>query len=188
MHPGLIARIQALLAARDKPLLIAIDGPAGSGKSSLAEALRQPFPDSLVIHADDFFLRPHQRTEARLREPGGNLDRERLLKEVLAPIRAGNYQGHFRYNCQTGEMEAVTGEARPLVIIEGSYSQHPALRGYYGLTLFLDIDASSQRERLSSRLRDEKALARFINTWIPLENAYFEHFGIRRQADMRLTV
>ncbi len=187
MRAQLIARIQKLLENRDRPLLIAVDGPAGSGKSSLAEALHSRFPDSLVIHADDFFLRPSQRSGARLKEPGGNLDRERLMAEVLAPVKAGSYRGHRRYDCQTGQMEAVPGAVRPLVIIEGSYSHHPDLRGYYDLTVFLDIDGETQLQRLKDRCRDAALFARFQDTWIPLENAYFDHFDLRNKADLLIT-
>ncbi|MGI6687753.1 MAG: uridine kinase family protein [Christensenellales bacterium] len=184
MRPALSARIQALMESLGRPALIAIDGPAGSGKSTLAEALRQSFPDSLLIHADDFFLQPHQRTQERLAEPGGNLDRERLLNQVLLPINLGSYTGHQRYNCHTGQMEQVPGVICPLIIIEGSYSHHPDLRGHYDLTVFLDIDSGTQLQRLRARCMDEAILKRFTDTWIPMENAYFERFKVRDQADV----
>lgn len=184
MYPALTARIQALLEARENPVLIAIDGPAGSGKSSLAAALHHHFPGSLVIHADGFFLQPHQRTQARLDEPGGNLDRERLLQQVIIPVKAGRYQGHQRFNCQTGSMEEVPGALSPLVILEGSYCHHPGLRGYYDLTVFLDIDEAAQLQRLKARCPSDTLLSRFKNAWIPLENTYFKHFNIRAKADL----
>lgn len=187
LPPALLRRVQALLEARNPPVLIAIDGPAGSGKSSLAGALHARFPDSLVIRADDFFLRPHQRNAARLKEPGGNLDRERLAAEALAPIRAGSYRGHMRYDCQTGQMERVPGALRSLVLIEGSYSHHPDLRGYYDLTVFLDTDGETQLQRLKARCRDAALFARFQDAWIPLENAYFDHFDLRSKADLLIT-
>lgn len=183
--PALARRVQALLDAGNASVILAIDGPCGGGKSTLAEALHAQFPDSLLIHADDFFLQPHQRTAQRLSEPGGNLDRERLQAEVLEPVKAGSYQGHRRFNCQSGQMEDVPGSMRPLIIIEGSYSHHPALRPWYDLTVFLDISGEDQLDRLRRRC-DEAALQRFVAEWIPLENAYFRHFDIRAQADLLL--
>ena len=54
-----------------------------------------------VVHLDDFFLQPIQRTPKRMAEPGGNLDRERLIAEVLEPLRAGQ-QGSYRlFDCRT---------------------------------------------------------------------------------------
>ncbi len=186
MFPALKSQIHTLLANQDKPLLIAIDGPAGAGKSSLAAALQQDFTNSLMIHADDFFLQPHQRTPARLNEPGGNLDRERLLAQVLIPLQSGSYQGHQRYNCQTGALEAVPGRARPLIIIEGSYSHHPDLRAYYDLTVFLAIDKETQLQRLKARCPDQASFERFKSRWIPLENAYFERFRVKESSDLVL--
>ena len=178
-------RINALLHQKSQ-VLLAIDGPCGGGKSTLTEAIAQVFPNALIIRADDFFLQPHQRMPQRLSEPGGNLDRERLIKQVLKPLVSGGYQGHQRYNCQTGLLEAVPGASRPLIILEGSYSHHPDLSPFYDLKVFLDIDNALQLSRLEKRCRPE-ALAQFINSWIPMENAYFSHFDIRNQADIRLS-
>lgn len=172
------------LQKQQNRLVLAIDGPCGGGKSSLAEALSRMFPDSLVIHADDFFLQPHQQTAERLSEPGGNLDRERLMEEVLEPLKKGSYQGHRRYNCQSGGMEGIPGSLRPLSIIEGSYSHHPELRKYCDLAVFLDISAENQLERLRARCQDEALLQRFKSLWIPMENTYFTRFHIREQADV----
>ena len=51
---------------QDKPLLVAIDGRCASGKSTLAKDLQKQL-DCNVIHMDDFYLQPHQRTTKRLR-------------------------------------------------------------------------------------------------------------------------
>ena len=59
------------------PYIVAIDGRCASGKSTLAAYLKSALACS-VIHMDHFFLQPHQRTEKRLREPGGNVDYERF--------------------------------------------------------------------------------------------------------------
>ena len=50
---------------------------------------------------DDFFLRPEQRTPERYAEPGGNVDRERFLAEVLIPLRAGETVQYRRFDCST---------------------------------------------------------------------------------------
>jgi shikimate kinase len=74
-----------LLESKDR-VLIAIDGYSGSGKSSLAEMIQQR-TDCNLFHMDDFFLQEYQRTPKRLLEPGGNVDYERFLEEVLIPYR-----------------------------------------------------------------------------------------------------
>ncbi len=84
----LLLRIDRMLATETGPILVAIDGPCASGKTTLA-ALLQTCYDCSVFHTDDFFLRPDQKTPERLREAGGNMDRERLEAEVLRPLSAG---------------------------------------------------------------------------------------------------
>ena len=75
-------------AGKPGPAILAIDGRCASGKSTLGQELAEKWNASL-FHMDDFYLQPHQRTEERLAEPGGNVDRERFLKEVLLPLRSG---------------------------------------------------------------------------------------------------
>lgn len=75
--------------AQGRRTTLAIDGPCGSGKTTLAALLAQLY-DCPVFHADDFFLRPEQRTPERFAQPGGNLDRERLREEVLCRCTRGS--------------------------------------------------------------------------------------------------
>ena len=77
----LFARIDRLTAERSR-VLVAIEGGSASGKTTLGELLQNVY-GCPVFHMDDFFLRPEQRTEARFTQPGGNVDRERFLEEVL---------------------------------------------------------------------------------------------------------
>ena len=74
----IITEIGKLKTKKDH-LLIAIDGRCGSGKSTLGAYLQQKMYVNL-LHMDDFYLRPEQRTPMRREEPGGNVDRERFLE------------------------------------------------------------------------------------------------------------
>ena len=76
------------LEAKKDHLLIAVDGRCGSGKSTLGAYLQQKMHGNL-LHMDDFYLRPEQWTPKRQEEPGGNVDRERFLEEVLLPLHKG---------------------------------------------------------------------------------------------------
>ena len=65
-------------------LLVTIDGPCGSGKSTLADALSDAL-SAPIIRMDDFFLPHALKTPQRLAIPGGNVDLERLMQEVIIP-------------------------------------------------------------------------------------------------------
>jgi len=67
---------------------IAIDGRCASGKSTLGAFLQKETGGNL-IHMDDFFLRPEQRTKERYATPGENVDHERFYEEVLVPLQNG---------------------------------------------------------------------------------------------------
>ena len=166
-----IAHIEALLAERDH-VFVAIDGPCASGKTTLAATVNKRFGGN-VLHMDDFFLRPEQRTTERFAQPGGNVDRERFEMEVLAPLLAGKTAQYRPWDCHAGDFAASrTVEPARLTIVEGSYSMHPDLRGYYDCMICLAITPAEQLRRLEQR--NPRMLRRFVDEWIPLENRYFE--------------
>ncbi len=108
-----------------------------AAKSTLADLLTAIYPDTALFHADDFFLRPEQRTAARYAQPGGNLDRERLESEILIPISRNKAAVYRPFDCRTLSLrEPVTVLPGRLNIVEGSYSFHPELARYYDLSVF----------------------------------------------------
>ena len=134
---------------------------------------------------DHFFLRPEQRTEERFAEPGGNVDRERFLDEVLLPLRAGKPFSYRPFDCHTLSLAApISVPPAALYVIEGSYSCHPALREHYGLTVFLDVSPEEQLRRIRIRNGPEGA-RRFAERWIPLEERYFAVFDVRGHCTLR---
>lgn len=168
-------------------ITIAVEGGSASGKSTLSEILGQVY-DCRVFHMDDFFLRPHQRNEERLREVGGNIDRERFAEEILPPLVRGERVQYRRFDCSTQSLgEYLCVESAPLSVVEGVYSMHPYFGRYYELSVFLDIDSECQRRRIYRRNSEDFAV-RFFEEWIPLEEIYFEETKILERADMVIKV
>lgn len=178
--------IDFLIASKDK-VLVAIDGHSGAGKSTLSEVLGGQY-DCNIFHMDHFFLRPVQRTKKRLEETGGNIDYERFKQEVIYGLKSGQEFNYQIYNCQTQEFDKdIRVFPRKLNIIEGAYSMHPSLIDNYDLKVFLSISAEEQRARILKR-NGETMVQKFENLWIPLENAYFEEFEIRKKSDIVIDV
>lgn len=176
-----IDRVERLLA-EGRCAFVAIDGPCASGKTVFAASLHERFGGN-VLHMDDFFLRPEQRTPERFAEPGGNVDRERFEAEVLKPLAAGKAVRYRPWDCHTGDFATSRSvEPAALTVVEGSYSMHPALRGYYDLTMCLIVDPSERLRRLEAR--NPRMLQRFIDEWIPLENRHFESTNTQGSADL----
>ena len=183
----LLSNLDRLLAEKPR-VTAALEGGSAAGKTTLAALLARIYPDCRVFHMDDFFLRPEQRTEARLAEPGGNVDYERFLEEVLLPLARGKTVQYRPYDCHTrtvgGPVPVAPGA---LNIVEGAYSTHPALAGYYDLSAFLRVSPETQRARIQKR-NDPEAQERFFSTWIPLERRYFDATDAARRCDLTLEV
>lgn len=169
-----------------RPLIVAVDGMCGSGKTTLGNLLHNEFPESNLFHMDDYFLQPYQRTPERLSEIGGNVDYERFQTEILEHIANPNGLNYRIYNCKTQSLgPEIKCDWKPLIIIEGAYSHHPYFATSYSLRIFCEITEAEQRKRILKR-NGELMLHRFINEWIPKENIYFRTFQIKEKADILL--
>ncbi len=181
----LIEKIEKLSHGKE-PLIIAIDGRCASGKTTLAARLKEAL-NCAVFHMDDFFPRPEQRTPQRLSAPGGNVDWERFLDEVILPLRSGKREIRFRpFDCDRWELgPEVIEMATPIVVVEGSYSCHPKLREYYDLRVFLSVSQQEQLRRIALRNGDD-GLRQFVERWIPMEELYFRAFDVAAQCELIL--
>ena len=166
-----------------KSVTVAVDGLCGSGKTTFASLLSKIY-DCNLFHADDFFLPPELRTPECYATPGGNVHWERMLSEVLEPLKTGEAFSYRKFDCSKMDFgEAVTVTPKALSIMEGSYSMHPQLIGAYDLKFFVKTDPVTQMERIRARDGEEYSKV-FEEKWIPLENKYFETFPIEKQCDL----
>ncbi len=166
-----------------KPLIIAIDGNCAAGKSTVAECLSVKLSAD-VVHMDDFYLPFAMRTEEQMSKPGGNIDFDRLISDVLSPLSKGKEYIYRPYNCQIADFSASYAVSpKSITIIEGAYSCHPCLEGYYNYKIFLSVDPEKQMDRIIKRNGEHKAME-FKMKWIPKENYYFEFFDIRNECDI----
>ena len=101
--PGLISLLAAALAQQPtKPLVLALDGRCGSGKTTLANTLARQFPASITLHTDDFYLPPAQRIRGWEKTPCANMDLDRLRDEALRPAYEGQLVQYRAYSCREG--------------------------------------------------------------------------------------
>ncbi len=176
------ARILALLKTRSR-VIAAIDGNCCAGKTTLAERLRHRL-GAAVFHMDDFFLHPRMRSAERMQTPGGNVDAERFLQEVLLPLSRRECVSYVRYDCKEDRLlEPLAIEPGAICIVEGAYSLHPLLAPYYDLKVFCRVDPALQLERIRRR-NGIAQVPVFQNRWIPLENTYFDAYQIEQSCDL----
>jgi len=176
----LFVRIDRML--QDGPVTLAVEGSSAAGKSTLGELLYKVY-GCTAFHMDDFFLRPEQRTPERFAEPGGNVDRERFLEEVLLPVAKREPVAYRRFDCSTFTIkEPVIVTPTKLTVVEGAYSMHPELAEHYNLSVFLEISSEEQKERIQKR--NPELAKRFFTEWIPMEQTYFEVMKVKERCDL----
>lgn len=165
----------------DRPVLVGIDGPCASGKTTIAGDLAAIL-SAPVIQMDDFFTPFELKTCERLSRPGGNAHTERFADEVGRPLMQTGQATYRPWSCDTGDYTTpVHIGPTPVIIVEGSYSLHPDNAIHYDVKAFIRAAEDERLRRI--RLRNgEGALQNFVNRWIPMENHYFKAFSLPDQS------
>lgn len=178
------------LAKSDSPILIAIDGCGGAGKSELAARLvgaSKAVAHSVdLIHFDDFYLPARMRTAKRDTEsPGdGNFDWQRLRDQVLVPLRAGSSARYERYDWATDTLsEQLCVAASGIIIIEGVTSSRRELESFYNLKIWVDCPRELRLRRGIER-DGEQNRARWEQEWMPAEDRYVAMHCPQKNADI----
>ncbi|MFH8405469.1 uridine kinase [Streptomyces sp. NPDC018019] len=158
---GLAGRLRALAPSCGPVRLIAVDGHAGSGKSTFARCLAAALGDAPVVHVDD--IATHRELFAWT---------DRFRDEVLDPLSRGETARYRVYDWERREFTA-RRELAPAhaVVVEGVGAGRRALRPYLACLLWMDLTAAQSWER--GRLRDGPALDGFWDDWISAERAHF---------------
>jgi len=179
--------VEKILQGKDFAL-VAIDGRCAGGKTTLAQEIKELCGEKNItceiVHMDHFYPQLAQRTEARLNEPGGNLDRERFLEEVMEKATARQAFSYTPYDPINHQMEApIEISSAQVMIFEGSYSCHPLFSDNYDMKIFMDVSMPTRLRRIKLRNGDD-GLDMFIEKWIPKEEMYFLVYGIQERADL----
>ncbi len=183
---ALVKQKEAALNSLGSSLIISLDGRCASGKTTLAGLLASRLPGSAVVHLDDFFLQPSQRTPQRYALPGKNVDDQRAAVEVLEPARTGQKIVYRPFSCRTMTLQEPIDLGKPrILILEGAYSCNQDLAKYADLKIFATVLPGIQQERILKRNGPQK-LKDFQDKWIPLEEKYFATLNLDSDFDLVL--
>ena len=180
--------IRSRLAEKPR-VLVAIDGMAASGKTTLARQLAEKFPSCAVVHMDDFTVPFEDRCPGYFEKTLSNADVARFSREVLSPLACGQSACYRPYRCHP-----VPGFGDPIeiaancavIIVEGAYCLHPDLWESYDLRVLMTIGEDAQQKRILAR-NGETQLARFLSTWIPMEHAHISARHLHDRCDLILS-
>ncbi len=134
-----------------RPIIIAIEGFGGAGKSTLAKNLEDELGDAYVVEIDDFFLK-----EAKSDADKSNFDRERLRQQVLLPLKNGQPAAYQKLEWDTNTLGAfISIPDVHYLIIEGVSTFHPDIAGYTDYKIWIDTPGEVAKDRMIKR---DKAL------------------------------
>ncbi|WP_234326083.1 hypothetical protein [Streptomyces sp. NRRL S-495] len=158
---ALAAELRALPPSCGPVRLVAVDGHAGSGKTTFAARLAAALGGAPVVHLDD--LATHA-------EPFGWTGR--LRGQVLEPLAAGR---DAEYEVYDWTLRRFAGTAAvplaPVVLVEGVGAGRRAVRPELARLVWMELDAAAARRR--GEERDGPELAEFWAGWALAESAHF---------------
>lgn len=169
---SLASRITELTPRAARTRVVAIDGPAGAGKTTLAARLSRLLA-APTVHMDDLFPGWDGLAEA----PG------KLVEWVLAPLAAGRQAVYRRYDWEADAYaERVAVPESDVLIVEGCASGATAAGPY--LSLLIWIDAPHDVRMARGIARDGEMFTPHWERWARQENAMFTAERTRERADL----
>lgn len=174
MNTKEVAEAIKLKYFENKPIIVAIDGFGGAGKSTLAKALKNELPLATIVEVDDFFLFGVKSDANK-----SNFDRVRLEEQVLKPLRQGksaSYQKSIDANNPLSDYFVIPNV--DYVILEGVSSFHPDIANYIDYKIWLDIPAEDAKNRM---VRRDKALGQeHGDLWDHWTDSYQDYKDLHR--------
>ncbi len=174
----LVARVHELLDERGAPVIVAIDGQSGAGKSTIAGRLAEEIGAS-VVDGDDFYSGGSAETWDAMTaaQKVAHVIDWRRQRPVLEALRRGEAVRYHPYDWDDDANDGpaprtVTVEPAPVVILDGAYSARPELHDLLDLRVLLAIDADVRRAQLLAR-NGEDYRADWEARWSDAELHYF---------------
>jgi uridine kinase len=175
----LIAALLDLCSQKERPI-IAIDGPAGAGKTTLAHEIflaLSPKMSVSVIHMDDLY------------DGWNNALGEDLTNTLLYLSKAHKEKSSAnidKYNWSTSTFEKSQALApAELLILEGVGAGDKALQDDLAALIWIDIDPEIGVKRVIDR--DGAQVADEMRKWLGTQQEYFSQHSTREKADFILT-
>ncbi|MGE5628518.1 MAG: uridine kinase [Solirubrobacterales bacterium] len=179
----------------DKVVVIGVSGGSASGKTTVANRIKEQYKESVELLCHDYYYLPHdelsleERAKLNYDHPNA-FDTERLIMDIkklkqLISIERPVYS----YKEHTRTCETVKVNPAKVIILEGfMIFENPELRELMDIKIFVDTDAD---ERLIRRIkRDvnqrgrslESVITQYINTVKPMHEEFVEPY--KKYADI----
>jgi uridine kinase len=169
-------RVAGAPARLGRTRLVCIDGPAGSGKTTLADALHAHLDDAAVVHMDDVYR-------------GWDTDfdevHQRLREQLVEPLLEGRSTRYQRYDWHAGRFDRWVSVAPPAVLLlEGVASGHVSLDPVTSMLVWVEVERS-ERVRRGVERDGPDVLPRWL-AWMAHEEVEHRRQRTRERADLLL--
>lgn len=166
------ARVLAAPPTLGRGRLVCIDGPAGSGKTTLAETVARLVPDAGVVHCDEL-----------LHGWRGLPGLAGSVEALLRPLAAGRTGRWRRWDWHADDWaEEHVVEPGGVLVLEGVGSWSPAVADLVGLLVW--VEAASELRLARGIARDGEGMRAQWEQWRLDEEALFERHDTRAHADL----
>ncbi|TVR58050.1 MAG: hypothetical protein EA420_18040 [Candidatus Competibacteraceae bacterium] len=183
--------LQTVFADRPGPLVIAIGGPGGTGKSTFADRLAQRLGDAAILRLDDYKTARAARRQAGLFGPHPAANQMDRIAAHLADLRLGQPFDKPVYDPALGDAgRTETYAPARFNLVEGEVATYPAFRALTDFAVFLDAHWRTQLATRLSRDIDRRAysLDRAVATFLHSNLREFSAHGAasKHWADVHL--
>jgi len=169
--------LPSLIANCGESVVITIDGPAGSGKTTLAKELALELGSTYTIHMDDLYEGWDSTLTPKL---------SAKLLEILQNLKDKNEIRFTPFDWHLNNFAPEIELAAPkYLIIEGVGSGQSAIRDLVSLALWIEVEPELGLERVIKR--DGPTVAEFMPAFIVAQNAHFSKEATKNSADYRLS-
>ncbi|MBB5791384.1 uridine kinase family protein [Jiangella mangrovi] len=172
---ALVRRIRATLPRAGSTTVVAVDGPAGSGKTTLAARLAARLDDAPVVHMDDLYPGWDGLAHAATT----------VAEQVLVPLAGGRPARYRRWDWHADRYaEWVEVPSAPVLVVEGCGSGSTPGAAY--LAFLLWVEAPHDVRLARGIERDGEAFRPHWERWARQETALFAAEHTRERADLRV--
>ena len=161
--------------------LISIDGPAGAGKTTLAETLKSDLrlekKSAEIIHMDDLYNGWEDALGTKLGLALGDIASQTSGKEIIHPI----------YNWAEEKYSRIRSIPTPdVLILDGVGSGHSVIREKVDISIWVEIEPHLGIKRAIDR--DGKIIAPYMDGWEKGQAAYFAEHHTRESATFTIVM
>ena len=158
-------------------VVITIDGPAGSGKTSLALTLKREIASSYTIHMDELY------------EGWGSTMTPALTTKLVSILESVDKEEKVIFTpfnwLENSPGIPISVPAPRYLIIEGVGAGQSAIRKFVSLAIWIEVPQEVGLARVIER--DGPAVAEFMPGFIEAQTAHFSKEDTKKSADYRLS-